>query len=185
MSKGDRKGTLDLVNFSLWVDVRAHTTIVGARNTDARLVAPIVSKLLVEPSSSSSTTTPTLQTARAHRGSPAEHLDSSSPVENMRTRLPALRGPAWGTQTLEREVIEHRHLDEEALLDRRGRDLESAIDPNLPLAPWCETCVLGHGIEALHVRLTTPLEGDEKPIIAVDFAVRKARADDGEPMTTW
>ena len=90
------------------------------------------------------------------------------------------------------------------MLDRGRRDLENAIDPtvprtlkepdaptenpsgspareitHLPPAPWCETCVLGRGIETPHVRLT-PSERDERPIIAVDFAVRKARAEDGE-----
>ena len=49
---------------------------------------------------------------------------------------------------------------------------------HLPPASWCETCKFGRGIEAVHVRFT-PLERDERPIIAVDFAVRKARADDG------
>ena len=48
----------------------------------------------------------------------------------------------------------------------------------IPPAPWRETCTWGRGIEAPHVRLT-PLERDERPIIAVDFAVRKARGDDG------
>ena len=35
-------------------------------------------------------------------------------------------------RVLEREVIERWHLEEEALLDRRRRDLESTIDPNVP-----------------------------------------------------
>ena len=83
-------------------------------------------------------------------------------------------------RVLESEVVERRHLDEEALLDRRRRDLESAIDPtvpkplkgldaateserpaheitHLPPAPWCVTCISGRGIEAPHVSLT-PLE---------------------------
>ena len=104
-------------------------------------------------------------------------------------------------RVLEREVIERRHLEEEALLDGRRRDLESAIDPtvpktlkgpdaptesertaheitHLPPAPWWETCILGRGINALHVR-PTPLERDDRPIIAMDFAVRKARAEHG------
>ena len=38
---------------------------------------------------------------------------------------------------------------------------------------------LGRDIEAPHVRLT-PLERDERPIIAMGLAVRKARADDGK-----
>ena len=100
----------------------------------------------------------------------------------------------------ETEVIERRHLDKEALLDRRRRDLQSAIDPtvpktlngpdaptesertaheitHLPPAPSFETCTLGRGIEAPHVRLN-PLERDEKPIVDMDVAVR-SRADDG------
>ena len=87
MSKGDHSETLDVVKNSLWVDVRAHTTAEGARNADARLVAPVVSELLVEPSSSSSPTTPSFQTHCALRGSSAEFWDSSSPVEDRRTRL--------------------------------------------------------------------------------------------------
>ena len=78
--KGDR---VDVEKNSLWVDVKACTTAEGARNADARLVATVVSELPVEPSSSSGPTTPSFfQTARAPRGSSAEHLDSSSPVED-------------------------------------------------------------------------------------------------------
>ena len=115
----------------------------------------------------------------------------------MRTRLRELRAPVWGTETqmcrcvLEREVIERQHVEEEALLDRRRRDLESAIDPtvpntlkgpdasaesertahqitHLPPAAWCETCISGRGIEAPHVRLI-PLECCDRPI-AMDLA---------------
>ena len=91
---------------------------------------------------------------------------------------------------LEREPIERRHLEDQVWLDRRRRDLENAIDPtvprtlkgpdapteskrtareitHLPPAPWCATCVLGRDIETPHV------------IIAMAFAVRKARAEDG------
>ena len=101
---------------------------------------------------------------------------------------------------LEREAIERRHLEDQTLLDRR-RDLENAIDPtvprtlkrpdaptesertaheiaHLPTTPWCETCVLGRGIETPHVRLSTS-ECDERPFIAIDFAMSKARAEDG------
>ena len=69
-----------------------------------------------------------------------------------------------------RQVIERRHLEEEALLDRRRRDLDGAIGPtvpktlkgpdaptesertayeipHLPPAPWCRSCTLGRGIE--------------------------------------
>ena len=42
MSKGDRSVTLDVVENSLWVDAKACATIEGARNVDARLVAPVV-----------------------------------------------------------------------------------------------------------------------------------------------
>ena len=81
--------------------------------------------------------TRSFQTARAPRGSSAEYLDSSSPVEDMRKRLRELRAPVWGTKRqmwrrlLEREEIELRHLDDQALPDRR-RDLENAIDPTVP-----------------------------------------------------
>ena len=57
-----------------------------------------------------------LQTARAPRGESAE----CCPQTQMRRR-------EW-----EREVTERRHLEEEALLDRRRRDLESAIDATVP-----------------------------------------------------
>ena len=56
----------------------------------------------------------------------------------MRKRLRELRKLVWGKKTqmwrreLEREVIERRHLEEEALLDRRRLDLESTIDPTVP-----------------------------------------------------
>ena len=50
---------------------------------------------------------------------------------------------------------------------------------HLPPAAWCETCISARGIESPHVRLS-PLERDEKLVIAMDFAARKARADDGE-----
>ena len=77
MSKEDRSVTLDVVKSSLWVDVRAYTTVDGARNADAKPVAPVVSELLVEPSSRSGPPTPSIQTSRAPRGPSAQHLDSS------------------------------------------------------------------------------------------------------------
>ena len=52
--------------------------------------------------------------------------------------LRVFRVPVCRTKTqiwrrvLEREAIERRHLEEGALLDRRRRDLESAIDPTVP-----------------------------------------------------
>ena len=81
------------------------------------------------------------------------------------------------------------------------RDLENAIDPTVPRtskgpdaraesertaleithrppAPWCETCRLGRGMETPHVRHTLS-ESDGRPIIAMDFALRKAQAEDG------
>ena len=188
--------------------------VEGARNADARLVAPVVNGLPEELPSSSSPTIPRFGTARAPRGSSAGYLDSSSPADDMRMRSRELRAPVWGTEAqmwrrvLEREAIKRRHQDEEALLDRRRRDLENAIDPtvprtlkgadaptesertaheitHLPAAPWRETCKLERGIEAHHVRLT-PLELDEGPFIAMDFVVRKSRADDGRAdMTIW
>ena len=93
ISKRDRGVTVEVVR-----DVKACTTGEGARNADARLVAAVVIELHVELSSSSSPTTPSLWTARALRGSSAEHLDSSSPVEDTRTRLRELRAPVWGTK---------------------------------------------------------------------------------------
>ena len=174
MSKGDRSVTLDVVKNSLWVEAKAYTTMEEARNSDASLVAPVVHGLPEELSSSSGPTT--------------------------------LQAPARGTEAQmwrrghEREAIERRHLDEEALLDRRRRVLESAINPTVPKtlkgpdAPTesertareiahlqhrdVKTRTLGRGIEAPHVRLT-PLE-DERPTIAMDFAVREAQADDGK-----
>ena len=64
MSTGDRSVTLAFVNNSLWVDAKAYTTIEGARNADARLVAPVVDGLLEELPSSSGPTTPSFETAR-------------------------------------------------------------------------------------------------------------------------
>ena len=86
MSKRDRSVTLDVVENSLWVDVKAYTTAERAPNADARLVAPVVSELPVGPSSSSDPNTPNSQTAREPRGSSAEHLDRSAPIEDMQTR---------------------------------------------------------------------------------------------------
>ena len=45
-----------------------------------------------------------------------------------------------------------------------------------PPPACCETCILGSGIEAPHFRLTR-LERAERPIIAMVFPVRQARAD--------
>ena len=98
-------------------------------------------------------------------------------------------------RVLDREVVERRHLGEEALLGRQRRDPavpKTMLGPDaptesertaheithFPLVLRCETCVLGLGIESHHVRLI-PLERDERPIIAMGFAARKARADDG------
>ena len=53
MSEVERSLTLDVVKDSLWVDVKAYTTARGARNADARFVAPLVGKLTVEQSSRS------------------------------------------------------------------------------------------------------------------------------------
>ena len=43
----------------------------------------------------------------------------------------AQKAQMW-RRALEREAIERRHVDEQALLDRRRRDLESATDPTVP-----------------------------------------------------
>ena len=132
----------------------------------------------MKPSSSSSPTTPSYRTVRAPRGSRAEYLDGSSPIEeHTGPDCERYQRQCGGTETqmwrraLEREVIERRHLEEEALLDRRRRDLESAMGPTIPKtmkgpdapteseraareithrppAPWSETCVLGRGIES-------------------------------------
>ena len=154
------------------------------------------------PSSSSSPTTPNFQTARAPRGWSAVYLHSSSPVGDMRNDCESCEhentsvAAYWSAKRLNVD-----NWKKKPCWDRRRRDLESAVDPtvpkimkgpgaptasertahentHLPPAPWCETCILGRGIEASHVRLT-PLERDERPIIAMDFVVRKARADDG------
>ena len=45
MSDGDRNATVDVVKNSFPVDAKAYTTIEGARDADARLVAEAVSKL--------------------------------------------------------------------------------------------------------------------------------------------
>ena len=100
MSKRDRSFTLDVVKNSLWVDAKAYTTAEEARNADARLV---VDGPPEELPSSSGPTTPSFQTARAPRGSSAEYLASSSPVEDLRTRLRDLRAPG---------VMERRHLED-------------------------------------------------------------------------
>ena len=47
-----------------------------------------------------------------------------------------------------------------------------------PPKPWCETRTSGRGNEAPHVR--PPLERDERPSVAVDFAARMVRADHRE-----
>ena len=114
MSKGDRSVTLDVVKNSLWVDVQAYMTAEGARNADARLVAQVVDGLPEELPSSPGPTTPSFP----------DSSDSSSPVEDMRTRLRVLRAQVWvhenthmWRRALEREVTERRHLEEEALLD--------------------------------------------------------------------
>ena len=94
-----------------------------------------------------------------------------------------------------------RHLDDEASLDRRRRDLGVRNRPNrtqdlegtfrtdnlnaqlttshiFHQHRGVKLAHLGRGIEAPHVR-PTPLQGHERPITAMDFAVREARADDG------
>ena len=109
MTKGDRSVTLDVVKKSLWVDAKAYTTIGGARSADARLVAPVVDGLLEELPSSSGPTTPNFETARAPRGSSAEYLDSSSPVDDVPKRLRELRAPVRSTKAqMWRRVLEKR-----------------------------------------------------------------------------
>ena len=68
MSKGERSVTLDIVKNSFWVDAKADTMAEGARNADARLVAPAVDGLPEELLSSSGPT-PCFETARASRRS--------------------------------------------------------------------------------------------------------------------
>ena len=203
MSRENRSLTLDVVKNTLCVDAEVYTTAEGALNADARFVAPVVDGLPEELSSSSGPITRSFQTARAPRGSSAKYLHSFSPVEDMRKRLREVRAPLLGTKTqmwrrlLEREAMERRHLDDQALLDRR-RYQENEIDPTVPrtlkgpdaptesertaheITPtsWCETCLVGRGIETPHGRLT-PSERDEKPFITMNFAVIKARAEDG------
>ena len=74
-------------------------------------------------------------TARAPGGSPAKYLDNFSPVEDIRKRLRELRAPVWGTNVApssgERDVIERQHLEDQALRNRRRRDLRNAIVPNV------------------------------------------------------
>ena len=71
---------------------------------------------------------PNFETACALRGSAAEYLDFSPPVDDMRKRLRELQQTVWGTnahmrrRVLEREAIERGHLDEQTLLDRRRHD---------------------------------------------------------------
>ena len=138
MSTGDRNVTEDVFKNSFWVDAKAYPTLDGACNAGARLAAPVVDGSLEEVPSSSGPTTPSFETARARCGSSGEYLDSSSPVDDKRKRLREIRAPVWGTtaqmwrRVLEREAIERRHMNEEALLDRRRRDLESAIDKTVP-----------------------------------------------------
>ena len=72
---------------------QSFTTSEGARNADARLVAAVVSEL---PVSSSGPTTPSFQTARAPRGSSVEYRDSSSPVEDMRSRFAIVTNTSVG-----------------------------------------------------------------------------------------
>ena len=84
LSKADRSVTLDVVKKPLWVDAKAYTTIEGVRNADARLVAPVVDGLPEELPLSSGPTTLSIETAR---GSSTEYLDSSSPVDDMRTSI--------------------------------------------------------------------------------------------------
>ena len=179
-----------VVTNSFWVDTNAYKSIEGARNAEARLVAPVVSELPVESSSSSGPTHQASQTARAHLV--GHHLSTwtvgSSPVEDKRTRLGELRAPVWG-----------RHMEEEeALLDRRRRDLESAIDPTVPKTmkgPDAPTESERTAHEITHLPASTVVRdlhsgtwhrkhlpsdslrwNDTRgPSIAIDFAVRKAR----------
>ena len=80
----------NVVKSSLWVDAEAYTTAEGALIADARFV-PVVDGLPEEPSSSSVPSTRSFQTARSPRGSSAEYLDRSSPVDDMRKWLRELR----------------------------------------------------------------------------------------------
>ena len=57
------------------MDAKAYTTIEGARNVDARFVAPEVERLPEELPSRSGPTTPSFQTVRAPRGSSAQYVD--------------------------------------------------------------------------------------------------------------
>ena len=76
ISKGDRSVTLDVVQNAPWVDAKAYTTTKGARNEDARLVAPVVDGLPEELPSSSGLTTPSFERARAPRGSSLRTCES-------------------------------------------------------------------------------------------------------------
>ena len=108
MSEGDRSVTLDAVKnyLSLWGGRQGF----HARNADASLVASVASDLAarqdVEPPSRSNHT-PNIQTARAPRGPAAEYVESSSPGDDLLTRLGKLRSPVWGTKTqLWRHILE-------------------------------------------------------------------------------
>ena len=152
---------------------------------DGRLIAPMVNELLVEPSSRSSPTTPSLQTARAHRGSPAEYSETLSPVEDMRDRLRALRAPV-------REVIERRHLEEEALLDDDvtwrvtvRQNLKAQLTKSRTSHRHHGTRLAYWDMASNHLTSDSLRWNATRGPHCNDFAVREARADDGEPMTIW
>ena len=103
----------------------------------------MVDGLPEELPSSSSPTTPSFETARAPRVSSAENLDSSSPVDDMRKQLRGARKTHEGAAYLR----ERRHLDEQALLDRRDQPYDAPTESEriaheitpLPPAPRRET----------------------------------------------
>ena len=44
---------------------------------------------------------------------------------------------------------------------------------HLPLAPWCELCVMGRGKDDPHIRSDLREKGEQLPVIAFDFSFVK------------
>ena len=148
------------------------------------------------------------KTARPARGSPLTYLFHASNVDALRARLRELKAPMYGTKeqlwrrVLVQEALEDERMQEEELLRQRRDELLVQTDPSvprtmrspgapsdaerlahelthLPAAAWCEWCQLGRGVSDPHTRVPHE-ERDARPMISIDFAVRKAEGPQGD-----
>ena len=158
---------------------------------------PAVEAPAVEPSAEAGTT-------------PAPVLKTWLSIKELHSLLRELGAPIYGTKdVLFRRLCEYEQIaarkkkKEDEYLESRRKELAVAteqvtpkilpgpIQPSeverqhhmvnhLPLAPWCELCVMGRGKDDPHLRCDFSEKGEQRPVITLDFAFVRTTSASGE-----